>query len=407
MKYGILIYKETDNIGDDIQTYAALKYLPKIDYYVDRENLDAFIPEEKEKVGIIMNGWFLHAKYKWPLSPYLHPLFIATHFTRNDPRFNLEYRFLSNYGLSSLKQFEPIGCRDYSTLKLLKGLGVDSYFSGCLTLTIDKFEDVRKQDYICAVDVSDSVTDKIKSQTNSEVRIITHDIEHGVSANLTFEERMDNVRELLKQYQAAKLVVTTRLHCALPCLALGVPVLLIYHDYNEDRIGTYLDYLEHCYEADFVSGSYQYDINHPKKNSTKFRTIKKTLEERCFKYIEEIKSVKIDTVALPDPHFYEQEILNVVKFQRELLIGSYNDLKSAAGLLEKARLETSDEISRLQNEINNLKEQLANVSNKLDSANLTLESIYFSRFYKLSRTYQLAKQNLKLTAKKLMLRNNK
>ena len=37
MKYGLLYYKDTVNIGDDIQTYAARRFLPHIDYYIDRE----------------------------------------------------------------------------------------------------------------------------------------------------------------------------------------------------------------------------------------------------------------------------------------------------------------------------------------------------------------------------------
>ena len=36
MKYGLLVFKETDNIGDDIQAYAAERFLPKVDYYIDR-----------------------------------------------------------------------------------------------------------------------------------------------------------------------------------------------------------------------------------------------------------------------------------------------------------------------------------------------------------------------------------
>ena len=50
MKYGLLYYKDTGNIGDDIQSYAASKFLPKIDYMIDRENIEMFAPNKKEKV---------------------------------------------------------------------------------------------------------------------------------------------------------------------------------------------------------------------------------------------------------------------------------------------------------------------------------------------------------------------
>ena len=47
MNYGIMYYKSTDNIGDDIQTYTAVRFLPHIDYHIDREDLNCFVPKEK------------------------------------------------------------------------------------------------------------------------------------------------------------------------------------------------------------------------------------------------------------------------------------------------------------------------------------------------------------------------
>ena len=46
MKYGIIMYKDTENIGDDVQTYVAEKYLPRVDYIIDRDNITSFVPKE-------------------------------------------------------------------------------------------------------------------------------------------------------------------------------------------------------------------------------------------------------------------------------------------------------------------------------------------------------------------------
>ena len=54
MKYGLIVFRETENIGDDIQSYAALKFLPKVDYYVEREHMDTFVPNNKEYVREII-----------------------------------------------------------------------------------------------------------------------------------------------------------------------------------------------------------------------------------------------------------------------------------------------------------------------------------------------------------------
>jgi hypothetical protein len=45
-KYGLLKYK-TENIGDEIQSLAAKRFLPKVDIYVDRDNLSNVKSDQK------------------------------------------------------------------------------------------------------------------------------------------------------------------------------------------------------------------------------------------------------------------------------------------------------------------------------------------------------------------------
>lgn len=77
MKYGLLYYKDTGNIGDDIQSYAASKFLPKIDYMIDRENIEMFAPNKKEKVATIMNAWYIHDGFNFNISPYISIIYIS------------------------------------------------------------------------------------------------------------------------------------------------------------------------------------------------------------------------------------------------------------------------------------------------------------------------------------------
>ena len=62
------------------------------------------------------------------------------------------------------------------------------------------------------------------STRHSDVPIIrlTHAERH-----LFGQVRFDRAAWLLGIYSSAKAVVTGRLHCALPCLALGTPVLFV------------------------------------------------------------------------------------------------------------------------------------------------------------------------------------
>ena len=164
MKYGVIVFKESENLGDDIQSYAAKRFLPKIDYYIERESLDLFVPNEKEKVKVIMNGWFLHYKYTLFPSPYIDPLYISTHFS-SYKTFGIENEYIE-VNKDYLKEYEPIGCRDIQTQKLLEKYDIKNYFSGCVTLTIDKF-DIKKteKDYICCVDVSKKISDYLKKKS--------------------------------------------------------------------------------------------------------------------------------------------------------------------------------------------------------------------------------------------------
>ena len=58
-KFGLIVFKNTDNIGDDVQSYAASRFLPSIDYIIDREQVDSFESDNKEIVNCIMNAWWL------------------------------------------------------------------------------------------------------------------------------------------------------------------------------------------------------------------------------------------------------------------------------------------------------------------------------------------------------------
>jgi hypothetical protein len=53
-------------------------------------------------------------------------------------------------------------------------------------------------------------------------------------------ERADT---LLASYCRAKLVITTKIHCAIPCLAMGVPVILVHSNPSEERLAPAKEFL--------------------------------------------------------------------------------------------------------------------------------------------------------------------
>ncbi len=132
-------------------------------------------------------------------------------------------------------QDKEIGCRDEFTLKFCQKMGFKAYFSRCLTLTLEKRSPVPTQDKIFLVNLND----EIKNLLPQKFR------ENGVDINQkcvwlnefeTFSQDffLKCTQELFLHYKnEAKLIITTALHCAAPCVAMGIPVILICDNYKE------------------------------------------------------------------------------------------------------------------------------------------------------------------------------
>lgn len=66
MKYALLTYS-IENVGDDIQSIAARRFLPRVDYYIDRDQIGEWKNNDKnETVKLIANGWYMRDPFKWP-----------------------------------------------------------------------------------------------------------------------------------------------------------------------------------------------------------------------------------------------------------------------------------------------------------------------------------------------------
>jgi Polysaccharide pyruvyl transferase/Glycosyl transferase family 2 len=226
--FGLLEYKNSFNLGDNIQSIAAQNLLPKVDCLVDR---DTGQMSKFEFANVIYNGWFDGKYAKFPLGPHINPLFISFHINETNPR----YDCLDKYELEIFKpigsnvdffqKYEPIGCRDLYTVKTLQHFGVKAYFSGCLTLTLEN-EFKTKTNEILIVDVSPSNLEKIPKEKRDQAILITHTIKIQMNHN----EKMKMAQDLLNRYAQAKEVYTSRLHCLLPCKAFGTLVHFLPND---------------------------------------------------------------------------------------------------------------------------------------------------------------------------------
>lgn len=236
MKYAVLSYPDSINLGDDVQSIAAMRLLPKVDYLIPREELHTF----DKKCKLICNGWFTEDAKAWPPHPNIEPLIVSFHATSKK---NVHKKIIKPSLAPYYNQFAPIGCRDKKTLQYFTNIGVDAYFSACLTLTLENTYNTRSEK-ILLVDplrfnytknyrqyILDSlVPDKYKK----DIEVIC---QRRTDLTTSVEDRFKEAEEMLKKYATAKLVITSRLHCALPCLAMGTPVIFINAGYHS----TYLN----------------------------------------------------------------------------------------------------------------------------------------------------------------------
>lgn len=364
MKYGLLYYKDTDNIGDDIQTYASERFLPRIDYMIDRENLESFIPKSKEYVCTIMNAWYIHDRYNFNFSPYIYPLFISMFFKNFPYEDGITYGidYLNQNVISEFRKYAPVGARDMHTKKIFDKLNIDNYFSGCLTLTIEKFSNIKKGDYIVVVGLKDDEIEYIKSKTNREIKIVKQDVPKGSFSDESWIDRRVRVINLLKLYQGAHMVITTKLHCSLPCLALEAPVLLLYDksfSENEDRIGTYLEYLNYIDRSEFKNNNINFEI--PKKNSKDYIELRKNIIKKCQNFIENSEKIKLE--ELPEieiyNHFLQISINSrqaIIKHLKELSNKYVEECKKSSIMYDETN-EVKYQNCKLNEEINKLKQQ--------------------------------------------------
>ena len=250
----VLSYPNSNNLGDFIQSLAAKQVINKSKILeIDRDELHRF---KAAKVLLIMNGWFMDKPENWPPSDKIKPLFLSFHLNPT-----AEKEMLTQEGINYLKNHQPIGCRDYYTQKLLSRYGIKTYYSACLTLCLNRKNFVSKDTKREGIYVispmerlntkSESVEKSFFKQTIQQLKrpnkrrkfkaamgrletFIQNQRENiyyssqliktkNYSKKINIEKAMLQLKNIAK----AKLVITSRIHSALPAVAFGTPVLFL------------------------------------------------------------------------------------------------------------------------------------------------------------------------------------
>jgi hypothetical protein len=214
VRYGNLISDHSigkyRNYGDDYQLFAIeqLYNMMGVDYReVVRLRSADLASYEGDYIVLPIN--FMIANSIYPrLSPKIIPVYLGLNLL--DSSIGEAYRF---------HEFEPIGCRDAYTMHVLQDAGYRAYLNGCMTLTFPRRQETEEQTKVFIVDADEKMMPFMPEHLLDDAVFVSQ----GYFNHSATE---DDARALLNRYRdEARLVVTQRLHCAVPCMAMGIPVI--------------------------------------------------------------------------------------------------------------------------------------------------------------------------------------
>lgn len=294
----------TNNVGEEVQWLAAERFLPRIDMLANKERMTDLNPIKCTK--LIMNGFYTRRVKKFIPGNNVEPLLTSMHiwpecygaFSKGKIR-----EFLVKYG--------PVGCRDEATHKFLESKGIPSYFSGCLSLTLQRNPAIQPNGYVVCVGLWDEEVAVIAKRTSRKVISINR----LMPMIYSHETRMNIARAFLALYQGAHCVITKMFHVAIPCLALGTPCLHVELNPQKRenhiwRFDGYLDLINHIPREKLMSGDFPWDFDKilpsplpPNEEAQrKFKVLRDDLVEKCSSFTGYDRGASMLTITDPFPY---------------------------------------------------------------------------------------------------------
>lgn len=211
--------RHINNLGDHVQIlavdylYKQMGLLPEDIVYIDKDDLAAYNGEDVLlPVSMPLIDYKEHG-IAGMFSEKIHPVFLGLTLAKDT---------LLPEEVSYYKEHEPVGCRDERTYHTLSGYGIHAYLGGCMTVILPR----RQNDPATQTDVF------IIDSTKGVEKYLPEDIAaRAIRDTHLFYGKLDNPKERARERYAlyrdrAALVVTSLLHCSIPCMAMGIPVIL-------------------------------------------------------------------------------------------------------------------------------------------------------------------------------------
>ena len=265
-----------------------------------------------------------------------------------------------------LKKYEPIGCRDRNTNEVLNKIGIQSYFSGCLTLTLKPFSDIENNHKIILTDVPKEIETYVKCLLPEKDIITQTHLIPDEKRGASWQSREQCLEEHLKLYQGADLVITTRLHCALPSIALGTKTILI-SKYDEDwkkRISDFAEYCTMFSAQDILDKKADRLLLFPELIENEgIKKLQEKISETCKDFIRNVKNNSEDN--LPNRDDYIKYYVERTEYLRRSNFKFYqvcSEISSEYERVGNALVHSKSIIDRLLQENENLNKLIAKLN---------------------------------------------
>jgi len=306
MEIGVLGFSKSRNIGDYIQTKAVIDILNKQNIKIlEREKLNNY---NGPPIKTIINGWFMENPKNWPPNNNINPLFISFHINPS-----IVKTFINHQSIEYFKKHEPIGCRDYYTRDLLVKNGINAYFSSCVTLGIKREKYLKRQ--IPGGVIVIGAFDRLKpyldyksplkfllSLIKYPLRILNYKIKLQKFNRHLYKQKFQIKRysqitknsinshsegialaeEMLNKIAESDIIITSRIHAALPALAMGLKVIFIDegldHTNHKMRLSGLKNYFKTVDFKDFFMINLE-DVKNMENHNTYIQNIKQTINK--------------------------------------------------------------------------------------------------------------------------------
>ncbi|MGN0739638.1 MAG: polysaccharide pyruvyl transferase family protein [Treponema sp.] len=223
MKFANIQFKARgiNNIGDNMQLIAIdniykemgidLKDIVYIDFHklAEYDGEYVVLPISMPMIDYVENG--IAGRF----SPHIIPVFLGLNMVR---------QFLYSEEADFLRMHQPIGCRDEWCLDTMRKNNIKAYLHGCITFTLPETEKKETQNKIYIVDADKTLVDMLPKNlfAGKEIVYKTH-----FYKSLEVDPKTVALEQYNEYKENAALVITGLLHCALPCYASGIPVVMV------------------------------------------------------------------------------------------------------------------------------------------------------------------------------------